>query len=742
VVTVTTLNDPFEILGYTNLLAVEQGACIQAMVSSPASYTAALVRLDTDRKAVRVAELGEHVGTTQAITTGSYVEVPEHPGLDLGEALTLAVWVYPTTPIGRQQAILSRGALGSRRGWSLCLRADGRPSLEIRSTSGGKVAISIEAPLVHHRWQFVIGSFDGSSRLLRLAVLRNARRWGPTYFERAEAVTTIDRIEPGGGRLLIAAAELGEDEARTVGHFFNGKLDSPVITRSADRCEEDGVREAAFSQAFDVFPELVAAWDFSQRPGTATVVDCGPAGVHGSTVNSPTRAVTGYRWTANHHHFVAAPTEYSAIHFHEDDLDDARWDASLECAIEEELPSGVYAIEVATDDAQDTIPFFVTPRAGSRRRRVVFLAPTLTYLAYANDHLWARTDIAPGVLWPAERVERPAPADVFLAGHPELGRSLYDVHSDGSGVAYASYLRPIVNLRPDYRYWERDAPRHFSADLELLRWLQRREVPYDVVTDHDVHADPSLLDHYAVVVTGSHPEYVSERILDALAGFLGRGGRLMYLGGNGFYWVTSIAADRPQLIEVRRGQAGSRNWTSPPGETYHSTTGELGGLWRHRGRPPQELVGIGFAAMGAHAAAGYLPVDHLPPDAEFIFDGRTEDVIGQYGRALGGAAGDEVDRTDTSLGTPPESVLLASSRSRHDRSYYRCIEDVMQLAPGYDGTTDEHVRADMIYLSYSDSGSVFATGSINWILALDHNDDDNDVSRITENVLRRFMSDV
>jgi len=31
--------------------------------------------------------------------------------------------------------------------------------------------------------------------------------------------------------------------------------------------------------------------------------------------------------------------------------------------------------------------------------------------------------------------------------------SLYNRHSDDSGVAYASRLRPLPNLRPRYRYW-------------------------------------------------------------------------------------------------------------------------------------------------------------------------------------------------------------------------------------------------------------------------------------------------
>ena len=103
-------------------------------------------------------------------------------------------------------------------------------------------------------------------------------------------------------------------------------------------------------------------------------------------------------------------------------------------------------------------------------------------------------------------------------------------------------------------------------------------------------------------------------MLDALEGYLNRGGRLMYLGGNGFYWVTSFDAERPHIIECRRSESGVRTWQAEPGEYYHSTTGELGGLWRFRHKIPQRLVGIGMTATGGEPARPYrrLPASEDP----------------------------------------------------------------------------------------------------------------------------------
>ena len=50
------------------------------------------------------------------------------------------------------------------------------------------------------------------------------------------------------------------------------------------------------------------------------------------------------------------------------------------------------------------------------------------------------------------------------------------------------------------------------------------------------------------------------------------------------------------------------------------------------------------------------------------------------------------------------------------------------------------VRADIACLEYPNGGAVFSAGAICWRGALSWNGYDNNVSRITENVLRAFAS--
>jgi N,N-dimethylformamidase len=48
----------------------------------------------------------------------------------------------------------------------------------------------------------------------------------------------------------------------------------------------------------------------------------------------------------------------------------------------------------------------------------------------------------------------------------------------------------------------------------------------------------------------------------------------------------------------------------------------------------------------------------------------------------------------------------------------------------------------MVFLEYPNGGAVFSSSAIAWCGSLSYNNSINNVSRITENVLRRFASDV
>ena len=119
-------------------------------------------------------------------------------------------------------------------------------------------------------------------------------------------------------------------------------------------------------------------------------------------------------------------------------------------------------------------------------------------------------------------------------------------------------------------------------------------------------------------------------------------------------------------MEVRRGEDGTRLWVSEPGEYFMSFNGQYGGMWRRNGRPPNTLVGVGFTAQGFDIATYYRrTLESHDPRAAFIFEHVSEDIIGDFGLGFGGAAGQEIDRYDRALGSPPHALVLASSERPH-----------------------------------------------------------------------------
>ena len=142
---------------------------------------------------------------------------------------------------------------------------------------------------------------------------------------------------------------------------------------------------------------------------------------------------------------------------------------------------------------------------------------------------------------------------------------MYELHADGSGVAFSSRRRPIVNMRPRHRFsflgtWQ------FPSDLYLVDWLEHRGYDYDVLTDEDLHRDG--VQRAASISRGDdrNPSRVRQRaMLNAYEQYAAGAGHVMYMGGNGFYWVISYSVEKPWIMEVRRGENGVRAWQAWPG---------------------------------------------------------------------------------------------------------------------------------------------------------------------------------
>jgi N,N-dimethylformamidase len=150
------------------------------------------------------------------------------------------------------------------------------------------------------------------------------------------------------------------------------------------------------------------------------------------------------------------------------------------------------------------------------------------------------------------------------------------------------------------------------------------------------------------------------------------------------------------------------------------------------------LVGVGFVTEGFDENSYFVRTEgSFDPRAAFIFEGVGRDEkIGDFG-VLGGAAGYELDAADPELGTPPHALVLARS-VEHSNVYLLTPEEMLAGFPGADAIENPKVRGELVYFETAKGGGVFSAGSITWAASLCHNGYDNNVARITGNVLRRF----
>ena len=740
------------LIGYVDRLSARPGETLAFKVSSALDgpYAASLVRIrcadpnpaGPGRREEDIAAdfAGDYPSRVQDVPLGSYGLVEAVGPLAGLTGFTVVATIWPTTVGKGRQAVVAWGRAGAAGGGMLGIGDDGALIGEIVTGDGDRVVVRHAAPLHDRRWYRVWLAYDGDAKRVSVGCLALSRGMGdPGAQVQTAAVST-----PAGGIAapLVFAAAPGVP----MGDHFNGKIERPLVYDRALRAEEVAGERRGAGDGGGAPGGCVADWDFSQDMSSTRLVDVGPHGLHGRLVNLPARAMTGSNWTGREMCWRHAPAEYGAIHFHEDDIHDCGWETDFSYTVPDDLAPGLYAAKLRGGDHADTIPFVVCPPRGQKRADICFIVPTFTYVIYAN---YARPDFTDA--WR----QRAADWDAYPASpvdHPGYGLSTYNAHSDGSGICHASARRPMLTLRSGYFHFvEADGSglRHLQADTHLLDWLEAKGFAYDVLTDHEVHAEgAAALAPYRVVLTSSHPEYHTRQTLDAIEGYRDGGGRFVYLGGNGFYWKVALHPEDPNVIEIRRGEGGIRAWAAEPGEYYNAFDGEYGGLWRRNGRPPQQIAGVGFTAQGTFFGSYYrrTPASYDPRFA-WLFDGIDDERLGDFGLCGGGAAGFELDRADVRLGTPDHAVVLASSEG-HSKDYRKDPEDFFVLVPEEllthtrtlpGGTQDELIRADMLFYETPNGGAVFSVGSITFCGSLPFNGYDNNISRLIENLIKRFL---
>ena len=400
----------------------------------------------------------------QPFTPGSCALISLGDDLTLPTTMTVSAMIWPTKPGHSEQAVMSFSKRNEPRTWFvLGIDDTGHGFCRILLADGSSAQVTLLTTLRERTWTRLWAAIDTDTG--RLTVGSHSERQGETNTTTLETQVADNTV--GEGEILIAATRA---EGRSC--HFNGKIDSPMIY---DRYLDQA---SLLDEVSDSAEHLFARWDFSVGVSTTQIHDIGPHALNGSLINYPARAMTGWNWDGSEMCWRHAPSQYGAIHFHDDDIYDFNWETDFVFHVPDHLKSGVYGIRLTHGDHTDTIPLVVCPPRGQQAARLCVLISTFTWTVYGNH---ARPDY--NANW-QDKIKRWNAYPWNPAAFRHYGLSTYNFHSDGSGICHSSHLRPLFNLRPGYLTFgasECSGLRHFQADSHLTAWLEAKDYDYDVI---------------------------------------------------------------------------------------------------------------------------------------------------------------------------------------------------------------------------------------------------------------------
>ena len=249
----------------------------------------------------------------------------------------------------------------------------------------------------------------------------------------------------------------------------------------------------------------------------------------------------------------------------------------------------------------------------------------------------------------------------------------------------------------------------------LLGWLEREGYEYDIYSDNQLRDGTLPLDEYKTLLTEIHPEYwYREEYTKVKDWVFNRGGRFMYLGGNGLD------------CEVEYIDESTVRYLTDNSDTFHELTladpdrknRKIGNFdnrfHKATGISPAELIGVVCDGEGTGAPYEVRDENHWIFKGTGLKNGDKFGINSMHERIPGGASGHETDNRTPHTG-----------------------EGFISLAKGLNPDVPGSSGADMVYKDFPGAGGeVFSVGSMNYISSLLV---DKPLSDITKNVLNHFL---
>lgn len=360
--------------------------------------------------------------------------------------------------------------------------------------------------------------------------------------------------------------------------------------------------------------------------------------------------------------------------------------------------SGLYYLRAFTASGrQFSFPWIVAP--ARPQARLAVLASNLTWNAYnsfggRSNYIHADGFPPTPTINARAELKRYSDAGFFTWGADDYPALSLDRPEPFNHIDFAEKITDPIEGR--------QACHLAPAEWRLLGWLEREGFAHDYYAETQLDDGTLDLGAYTALVTAVHPEYWTRHMYTRVKQWVfDQGGRLLYLGGNGLNCEVEL---------LPGGGVRYRN---------EKLTGlDVAGLGGKESRlhkrleSEANLLGVVFTTTGVMTGAPYRVVagDH------WLFAGtglRTGDIFGEtclHQRCPGGASGHETDKRSPS--SPANVQLLAK------------------------GLNPDDGGAEIVLFDTPSGGAVFSVGSINYVASLPV---DEGISRITANVLRRFL---
>ncbi|MER7246984.1 N,N-dimethylformamidase beta subunit family domain-containing protein [Kribbella sp. NPDC000426] len=251
------------------------------------------------------------------------------------------------------------------------------------------------------------------------------------------------------------------------------------------------------------------------------------------------------------------------------------------------------------------------------------------------------------------------------------------------GLPKHSHERRSLMVTFDRPYGYNPARGVLHDNLPLVQLAERSGVRLAYATSADLQADPGLLDGARAIVFGGHDEYWSLPMRQAVTKARDAGTNLAFLGANSVYRRIRYAADPhgPNRIIVDYKDSRLDPIHHAPDTTVN---------WGQNPYPDPEnsLVGMLYEC---HPASGAFTIRE--PNF-FLFAGTGA----KAGSAYPGLVGNEADRAYPVAGTPANLQVVAHSPTTCGK---------------------RHTFSDATYYTVKSGAGVFATGTIEWVRALE-----------------------